>query len=853
MRKLGDKIGSKLIAEEVGVPVAPWSRGGVDTLDEALGRGRRDRLPADAQGHRRRRRPRHPQGRLRRPTSRTPTSAPATRPSAPSAAAWSSSSGWSPAPGTSRSRSSPTGTAPPGPSACATARSSGATRRSSRSPPRPLLDAGQTDELKASAERLALAVGYAAPAPWSSSTTRASRRFAFLEVNTRLQVEHPITEVDHRPRPGQGADPRRRRRPARGREAAARRGTPSRPGSTPRTPTATSRPSPGRIALLELPVGPRHPGGHRRRRGRHHPGRLRLDDRQDHRLRPHPRRGAGPAAAGDGRDHRRDRGRRHQQELHPRPARPARGRRRRRAGPDWADTGWIDRVRAEGRLVVHRHSGIALVAAGIEAYEDEAQVEIARLLETAHGGRPQVQHKVGRAVDLKLRGTSYKVTVAADRAAPLPGHASPPATSSRSSWTPSIERLDEFHARLTVGGRAVPAGHRHPRARPPRRGRRRHPPRQPRRGRRAPLAGPGAGRRDPRSRSATWSPAGAPGPRAGDHEDGDGAARAVRGAGARAAGDDRQPGRDRRAAGPARAGRRRRRRGGGRRRQDGPEPRPAAPSGTDARRRSARRPGPRRPGRAADGLRRRPADARPRSLDDYLAARDELAAEGVDVVADEIALLGAVRRLRRAQPQPARPARSCTPSCACTAPRSTSTPTCRASTPTAAGCPQQFRDRLARVLAHYGVDETSSARPALEEAVFRVFLAQQRSAPDVQLATALLQRWIAEPAAVRRLATRARELLERLVRATQLRFPVVGRPGAQRPVPLVRPAAGRRRSARACSPASATRSPRSPPTRTRPTAPSASRRWPRSPSRSSASSPSGSRTAYPSTSRCSRC
>ncbi|HVH93835.1 MAG TPA: biotin carboxylase N-terminal domain-containing protein, partial [Nocardioidaceae bacterium] len=36
MRKLGDKIGSKLIAEEVGVPVAPWSRGAVDTLDGAL-------------------------------------------------------------------------------------------------------------------------------------------------------------------------------------------------------------------------------------------------------------------------------------------------------------------------------------------------------------------------------------------------------------------------------------------------------------------------------------------------------------------------------------------------------------------------------------------------------------------------------------------------------------------------------------------------------------------------------------------------------------------------------------------------------------------------------------------------
>ena len=38
MRKLGDKIGSKLIAEEVGVPVAPWSRGAVDTLEDALAR-----------------------------------------------------------------------------------------------------------------------------------------------------------------------------------------------------------------------------------------------------------------------------------------------------------------------------------------------------------------------------------------------------------------------------------------------------------------------------------------------------------------------------------------------------------------------------------------------------------------------------------------------------------------------------------------------------------------------------------------------------------------------------------------------------------------------------------------------
>ena len=36
MRRLGDKIGSKLIAEEVGVPVAPWSGGAVETLEAAI-------------------------------------------------------------------------------------------------------------------------------------------------------------------------------------------------------------------------------------------------------------------------------------------------------------------------------------------------------------------------------------------------------------------------------------------------------------------------------------------------------------------------------------------------------------------------------------------------------------------------------------------------------------------------------------------------------------------------------------------------------------------------------------------------------------------------------------------------
>ena len=87
--------------------------------------------------------------------------------------------------------------------------------------------------------------------------------------------------------------------------------------------------------------------------------------------------------------------------------------------------------------------------------------------------------------------------------------------------------------------------------------------------------------------------------------------------------------------------------------------------------------------------------------------------------------------------------------------------------------PDSFRDKLARVLAHYGVDSFDRT-PQLEEAVFRVFLAQQRSAPEAELVTALLQAWLTEPAPSDEAAPRVREVLAHLVTATQLRFPVVG-------------------------------------------------------------------------------
>ena len=60
MRRLGDKIESKRLADEVGVPMAPWSGGPVADVDGRARGGREDRLSPDGQGHRRRGRARDP-------------------------------------------------------------------------------------------------------------------------------------------------------------------------------------------------------------------------------------------------------------------------------------------------------------------------------------------------------------------------------------------------------------------------------------------------------------------------------------------------------------------------------------------------------------------------------------------------------------------------------------------------------------------------------------------------------------------------------------------------------------------------------------------------------------------------
>jgi Acetyl-CoA carboxylase, central region len=89
-----------------------------------------------------------------------------------------------------------------------------------------------------------------------------------------------------------------------------------------------------------------------------------------------------------------------------------------------------------------------------------------------------------------------------------------------------------------------------------------------------------------------------------------------------------------------------------------------------------------------------------------------------------------------------------------------------------AGLPEAFQHRLTQVLRHYGVTDLERT-PELEDAVFRIFLAQRRAASDAAVVTTLLQQWVTEPPPGEPLRETAGLALEHLVAATQRRFPVV--------------------------------------------------------------------------------
>ncbi len=194
MRQLGDKIGSKLIADKVGVPVAPWSLGAVDTLGEALasaeevgyplmlkasagGGGRGIRMvasPADLE---------HAFQRTSDEALRSFGNGTVFLESLITGARHVEVQLIADGHGTEWAL---------GVRDCSIQRRNQKVIEESSSP---LLSGEQAEELKEAAERLVLAVGYAGAGTVEFLYHPGERTCAFLEVNTRLQVEHSITEA----------------------------------------------------------------------------------------------------------------------------------------------------------------------------------------------------------------------------------------------------------------------------------------------------------------------------------------------------------------------------------------------------------------------------------------------------------------------------------------------------------------------------------------------------------------------------------------------------------------------------------------------------------------------------------
>jgi len=88
--------------------------------------------------------------------------------------------------------------------------------------------------------------------------------------------------------------------------------------------------------------------------------------------------------------------------------------------------------------------------------------------------------------------------------------------------------------------------------------------------------------------------------------------------------------------------------------------------------------------------------------------------------------------------------------------------------------PAAFQTRLRRALRHYGVADLGPS-PELEEAVYRVFLAQQRASDQIPVVTALLETWLREgETSTGPARDQIGEVLDRLIVATRLRYAAVG-------------------------------------------------------------------------------
>jgi len=73
------------------------------------------------------------------------------------------------------------------------------------------------------------------------------------------------------------------------------------------------------------------------------------------------------------------------------------------------DTEWLDQLAARGEHVSHDHADVALLQAAIESYEAQAAIEQKQFYASAVRGRPQVRSEVGLTAQLRYRGQPYSL------------------------------------------------------------------------------------------------------------------------------------------------------------------------------------------------------------------------------------------------------------------------------------------------------------------------------------------------------------------------------------------------------------------------------------------------------------
>ena len=296
-------------------------------------------------------------------------------------------------------------------------------------------------ELRAAAVRLAEAAGYENAGTVEFLYQPAERRFAFLEVNTRLQVEHPVTELTtgldlvklqiHVAGGGrlEGEPP-----PTVGYAIEARLNA--------EDPQRAFAPAPGTIETLTFPVGPG----------------LRVDTgvaEGDVIPAEYDSMIAKVIAYGSNRDEALARlnralsqttvlvqgGTTNKSFLLDLLERPEV-----RAGE--VDTAWLDRLTGADEHLPTRLADVALVAAAVDASELQAALDRAMFLSWASRGRPQADTEIGREVELRHGGQSCRVAVR--RVGPTRYEVELDGV----SVVAEVERMGRSRSRLKIGDRS---------------------------------------------------------------------------------------------------------------------------------------------------------------------------------------------------------------------------------------------------------------------------------------------------------------------------------------------------------------------------------------------------------------